>query len=293
MIRPPLVIAPPLLALLLSGCPLRSNPVPDSSVPPPAGARTSVVRFTDVTATAGIRFQHTNGSSGRLYTAETAGSGCAFLDYNNDGRLDLFLVNSSRLPGYPGNGPFYSALYRNNGDGSFTDVTKDAGLAVDCYGMGVAIADYDGDGFQDLYLTAVGPNHLFHNNGNGTFTDVTRKAGVGDPRFSTSAAFLDYDRDGRLDLFVCNYCVWKPALNKVCPDSLGRKHLCGPSYYQGSSSALYRNNGDGTFSDVTKKAGLYNPAGKALGVAVWDDDDDGWPDLAVAQDMEPNLLYRN
>jgi hypothetical protein len=246
-----------------------------------------------VTAAAGIRFKHTNGSSGRLYTAETAGSGCAFLDYNNDGRLDLFLVNSSRLPGYPGKGPFYSVLYRNNGDGSFTDVTKEAGLAVDCYGMGVAIADYDGDGFQDLYLTAVGPNHLFHNNGDGTFTDVTKRAGVGDAHWGTSAAWFDYDRDGKLDLFVGNYAEWTPETNKVCPDSFGRKRICGPTSYKGVPSVLYHNNGDGTFSDVTRKAGVYEAAGKVLGVVVWDYNDDGWPDLVVARDREPNLLYRN
>ena len=247
----------------------------------------------DVAAAAGLHFRHTSGRSGRFYLPETLGSGCAFLDYNNDRKPDLFFVNGSRLPGYPGKGPFYSALYRNNGDGTFTDVTAPARLTIDCYGLGVAVADYDGDGFEDLYLTALGPNHLFHNNGNGTFTDVTQKAGVGDPRCSTSAAWFDEDRDGKLDLFVGNYCRWTPALNQICPDLAGRKHLCGPSYYQGSSSALYRNNGDGTFADVTRKAGLFNPAGKALGVTVCDTDNDGWPDLIVAQDMEPNLLYRN
>jgi hypothetical protein len=251
------------------------------------------VRFADVTEAAGIHFRHTNGSSGRLYLPETMGSGGAFLDYNNDGKPDLFFVNSSRLPGFSGKGPRYPALYRNNGDGTFTDVTKPAGLAVDCYGMGAAIADYDGDGFEDLYLTALGPNHLFHNNGDGTFTDVTRKAGVGDPRFSTSAAWFDYDRDGRLDLFVCNYARWTPETNRVCPDAFGRRHMCGPTYYKGAPCALYHNNGDGRFSDVTRQAGLYQEAGKALGVLAWDYDGDGWPDLVVANDMEPNLLYRN
>jgi enediyne biosynthesis protein E4 len=279
---------PLLFSLLLTGCSQRSHRATGG-----AAAVPTTVHFTDVTEAAGIHFQHTSGRSGRFYLPETLGSGCAFLDYNHDGKLDLFFVNSSRLPGFPGQGPFYSALYRNNGNGTFTDMTKHAGLAVDCYGLGVAVADYDGDGYEDLYLTALGPNHLFHNNGNGTFTDVTGRAGVGDPRCSTSAAWLDYDRDGRLDLFVSNYCQWTPAVNRICPDSAGRKHLCGPSYYKGSSSALYRNNGDGTFTDVTRKAGLYNTAGKALGVVVWDYDGDGWPDLAVAQDMEPNLLYRN
>jgi hypothetical protein len=251
------------------------------------------VKFTDVTEAAGIHFHHTSGRSGRLYFPETVGSGCAFLDYNNDGKLDLFLVNSSRLPGYPDKGPFYPALYRNNGNGTFTDVTKEAGLAIDCYGLGVAVADYDGDGFEDLYLTALGPNHLFHNHGDGTFTDVTRKAGVGDSHFSTSAVWFDYDRDGKLDLFVCNYCQWTPATNQLCPDPFGRMHMCSPTYYQGAPSVLYHNRGDGTFTDVTEKAGLHETVGKALGAAVWDYNDDGWLDLAVARDKEPNSLYRN
>jgi hypothetical protein len=284
-----------LAAAMLCGCSQRSTPAVGGGAAVAArGVATSrAVQYTDVTEAAGIHFRHTAGRSGRLLLPETAGAGCAFLDYNRDGKLDLFLVNSSRLPGYTGKGPFYSALYRNDGDGHFTDVTAAAGLAVQCYGFGVAVADYDGDGFPDLYLTALGPNHLFHNNRDGTFTDVTKTAGVGDPHFSTSAAWLDYDRDGDLDLFVCNYCQWSLELNQICPDSAGRKHMCGPSYYKGVSSTLYRNNGDGTFTDVTKKAGVYDAVGKALGVVVWDFDDDGWPDLAVAKDLEPNLLYRN
>ena len=282
-----------LCSAILPGCRPQATPAPSStaaaSLAPTAGA----VQFTDVTEAAGIHFQHASGRSGRLYLPETVGSGCAFLDYNNDGNLDLFLVNGSHLPGYAGKGPFSSALYRNNGNGTFTDVTKEAGLAVDCYGLGVAVADYDGDGFQDLYLTALGPNHLFHNNGDGTFTDVTKKAGVGDPRFSTSAAWLDYDRDGKLDLFVCNYCQWSPETNQLCTDSFGRRHMCAPTYYKGVSSTLYHNNGDGTFTDVTRKAGLSETVGKALGIAVWDYNGDGWPDFAVARDKEPNSLYRN
>jgi hypothetical protein len=254
----------------------------------------SAVRFIDVTEAAGIHFKHTSGRSGRLYLPETMGAGCAFLDYNNDGRPDLFFVNSSRLPGFTGNGPFYPALYRSDGAGHFTDVTRQAGLAVECYGMGVAVADYDGDGFEDLYLTALGPNHLFHNNGDGRFTDVTKQAGVGDPRFSTSAAWLDYDRDGRLDLFVGNYCRWSPATNKVCLNPNGVRRMCSPGEYPGVASALYHNNGDGTFTDVTPRAGLSaTSAGKALGVLTWDADGDGWLDLIVANDLEPNLLFRN
>jgi hypothetical protein len=280
--------------MLPLGCTRRVDTTRGSARPSaPVTAASHAVRFTDITATAGIHFRHTSGRSGRFYLPETLGAGCAFLDYNNDGRLDLFFVNSSRLPGFTGVGPFYPALYRDDGGGRFTDVTRQAGLAVECYGLGVAIADYDGDGFPDLYLTAMGPSHLYHNNGDGTFTDVTRHARVGDTHFSTSAAWLDYDRDGDLDLFICHYCRWTPALNHLCPDSLGRNHLCGPTYYEGEPSTLYRNNGDGTFTDVTQPAGLRDPVGKALGVVVCDPDDDGRLDLVVAKDMEPNLFYRN
>jgi hypothetical protein len=251
------------------------------------------VQFVDVSEAAGIHFTHTSGASGRLYFPETVGSGCAFLDYDGDGKLDLFLVNSAALPGFKGKGPFYPALYRNRGDGTFEDVTQRAGLAFESYGIGCAVGDYDNDGHPDLYVTALGPNHLFHNNGNGTFADVTRRAGVGDPRFSTSAAFVDVDRDGYLDLFVCNYCQWSPQTNKISYDSGGHPHMSGPTTYQGVSNTFYHNNKDGTFTDVTRKAGLYAPRGKGLGILVWDPNDDGWPDLMVANDQEPNLLYQN
>jgi enediyne biosynthesis protein E4 len=270
--------------LTLSGC-----RTPARSESPPIGH----VQFVDASEAAGIRFTHTSGASGRLYFPETVGAGCAFLDYDGDNHLDLFLVNSSRLPGFSGKGPFYPALYRNHGDGTFSDVTGQAGLAVDSYGIGCAVGDTDNDGDPDLYLTALGPNRLFRNNGDGTFSDVTRTAGVGDPRFSTSAAFVDYDRDGDLDLFVCNYCRWTPETNQICHDSTGQQHMCGPTSYQGVSNTLYRNDGDGTFTDVTRAAGLYAPRGKGLGILVWDPDDDGWPDLMVANDQEPNLFYRN
>jgi enediyne biosynthesis protein E4 len=250
------------------------------------------VRFTDVAEPLGVRFVHTNGAAGHYYLAETMGAGCAFLDYDGDNRLDLFLVNSSRLPGFTAKGPYYPALYHQRPDGTFQNVTQQAGLAIDCYGMGLAVGDYDNDGHPDLYLTAFGPNHLFHNNGDGTFTDVTGKAGVGDGHFSSSAAWLDYDRDGHLDLFVCSYCDWSPSRNHSCGDSSGR-YICAPRYYPGSASVLYHNNGDGTFTDVTRRAGVYNPRGKALGVVVWDLDDDGWPDFAVANDTVPNWLFHN
>ncbi len=282
-----------LAALLLSGCRSGRPTLPPGGASPAGGAIPASVQFVDIAAQAGIHFKHTNGHSGRFYFPETMGSGGAFLDYDGDGRLDLFLVNSSRLPGFTGKGPFYPALYHNDGGAHFTDVTRAAGLAIDCYGMGVAVGDYDNDGHPDLYLTALGANHLFHNNGNGTFTDVTAQAGVGDPRFSSSAAFFDYDRDGKLDLFVCNYCQWTPATNRVCNDSAGRKHMCNPALFPGTRSTLYHNRGNGTFEDVTAKAGLGKTVGKALGVVPFDLDDDGWPDLLVANDLEPNSLYRN
>jgi hypothetical protein len=239
-----------------------------------------------------VQFKHTSGRSGRLYLPETMGSGCAFLDYDRDGRLDLFLINGAPLPGSPVKGPVTPALYRNRGDGRFEDVTRAAGLARPMYGMGCAVGDYDNDGHDDLYVSCLGPDHLFHNNGNGSFTDVTRHAGIADQDFSTSCAWFDYDRDGHLDLFVGGYCRWSPALNKVCQGAYG-EFMCSPERYRGEPPHLYHNRGDGTFEDVTRKAGLYNPVGKNLGVAVFDPDGDGWLDLMIANDLEPNLLYRN
>jgi hypothetical protein len=257
-----------------------------------AGTPIAPARFVDAARELGVRFRHTSGKSGRLYLPETMGAGCAFLDYDEDGRLDLYLVNSSRLPGFTEPGPFYSGLYHQRPDGAFEDRTQQAGLALDVFGNGCAVGDYDNDGHVDLYLCCMGPNHLFHNNGNGTFTEVTRRAGVGDAKLSTSAAWVDYDRDGDLDLFVGNYCRWSPSLNVVCHAN-GWRHMCPPDHYRGQPSTLYRNNGDGTFTDVTRAAGVYSDVGKALGVVVWDFNDDGWPDFMVANDMEPNLLYRN
>jgi enediyne biosynthesis protein E4 len=277
--------------LLSSGC--RDGRAAPEAVPAAGSApAASPVQFVDVAERLGVRFKHTNGASGRLYIAETMGSGCAFLDYDGDGRLDLFLVNSSRLPGFTGKGPFYPALYHQRADGTFEDVTKQAGLAIDCYGMGCAVGDYDNDGHPDLYLTAYGGCHLFHNNGKGAFTDATRAAKTPGPPLGTSAAWFDYDRDGYLDLFVCNYCRWTPALNHQCGDSSGR-YICGPKYYAGTSSVLYHNNRDGTFADVTRKAHVDAANGKALGIVVWDFDGDGWLDFAVANDTVPNWLFHN
>src|SRR5712692_5999069 len=255
------------------------------------GAARAPVRFVDVASPAGVHFRHTSGESGRFFLAETLGSGCAFLDYDGDGRLDLFLVNSSPLPGFTGKGPFYPALYHNEGAGQFRDVTRQAGLAIDCYGMGVAVADYDNDGDPDLLLTSFGGSHLFRNDG-GHFTEIGRQAGVTKPAWGTSAAWFDYDRDGWLDLFIGNYLQWSPETNRVCGKN-GLRYACPPAEYPATASVLYHNNKDGTFTDVTRQAKVDRPNGKALGVVVWDMDDDGWPDFAVANDSQPNWLYRN
>jgi hypothetical protein len=257
------------------------------SAPPQA-----LVVFTDATQAAGIRFKHVSGAFGKKYLPETMGSGAAFLDFDGDGWQDILLVNSKNWPGRPGPRSI-PALYRNNHDGTFTDVTKAAGLDVEMYGMGVTAADYDNDGRVDVYLTALGGNHLFHNLGGGRFADVTEKAGVRNGGFSTSAAFFDYDKDGKLDLFVANYVEWSLEKDLYCTLDGKTKSYCTPESYKGQSAALYRNRGDGTFEDVTKAAGLDNPASKALGVTLLDFDGDGWLDLFVANDTQPNKLYRN
>ena len=248
--------------------------------------------FTDVTTQAGIRFRHNSGAFGRKYLPETMGSGAAFLDADGDGWQDIFLVNSMNWPGHPGSRSF-SSLYRNNGNGTFTEITRDAGLQVELYGLGVTAADFDNDGRVDLYVTALGRNRLFRNLGGLRFADVTDAAGVGDSGFSTSAAWFDYDRDGRLDLFVGHYVDWTEATDLFCTLDGTTKSYCTPESYPGHSSTLYRNKGDGTFEDVTRKAGMYDGASKALGVALIDYDNDSWMDLFVANDTQPNRLYHN
>jgi len=248
--------------------------------------------FTDVTAAAGIRFKHTSGAFGKKYLPETMGAGCAFLDFDNDGWQDILLINSTQWPGHGATKPF-SALYRNNHDGTFTDVAKAAGLAVELYGLGVAAADYDNDGWVDVYVTALGGNRLFRNLGGGKFADVTAKASVGAGGFSTSALWFDYDKDGKLDLFVTRYVEWSVERDLVCTLDGTHKSYCTPESYKGQTALLFRNKGDGTFDDATQRAGLLNPASKALGVAMIDYDGDGWPDLFVANDTQPNKLYRN
>jgi hypothetical protein len=257
-----------------------------------SSAQIPPVQFTDVTAAAKIAFKHNSGAFGKKYLPETMGAGCLFFDYDNDGWPDIFLVNSKNWPGHPGP-PSYPALYRNNHDGTFTDVTKAAGLAVEMYGMGATAADYDNDGWPDLYVTGLGGNRLFRNLGNGTFAEVTAKAGVANGGFSTSAMFFDYDRDGWLDLLVANYVDWSIEKDLFCTLDGKTKSYCTPESYKGQSMALYRNRGDGTFEDVTAKAGLLQPSAKSLGLALLDVDGDGWPDVFVANDTQPNKLYRN
>ncbi len=250
------------------------------------------IEFTDVTAQAGIHFKHNSGAFGKKYLPETMGSGVCFLDYDNDGWQDILFVNSMDWPEHE-NGKSFPALYHNNHDGTFTDVTRAAGLAIEMYGMGCAIGDYDNDGYPDIYITAVGSNHLFHNLGNGKFADVTAKAGVRDPGFSTSAVWFDYDNDGKLDLFVSHYVDWSVAKDQYCSLDGKNKSYCTPQAYKGQSSTLFHNKGNGTFENVTKRAGLYDPTSKSLGIALLDYDNDGWLDLFVANDTEPNKLYRN
>jgi hypothetical protein len=248
--------------------------------------------FTDATAAAGIRFKHHNGAFGKKYLPETMGSGGAFFDADGDGKQDILLVNGTQWPGRSAT-KSVMALYRNNGNGAFADVAASAGLAVPMYGLGVSAGDYDNDGRTDLYVTALGPDRLFRNLGGFRFEDVTTKAGVGDPGFSTSAAWVDYDRDGKLDLFVANYVEWSIEKDLHCTLDGKTKSYCTPESYKGQSSTLYRNRGDGTFENVTKRAGLLDPASKALGIALIDVNDDGWMDLFVANDTQPNRLYEN
>ena len=250
------------------------------------------IRFTDVTAQAGIHFRHNSGAFGKKYLPETMGSGVCVLDYDQDGWQDIFFVNSKDWPGH-GSGKSYPALYRNNHDGTFTDITKEAGLAAEIYGLGCAVGDFDNDGHDDLYVTALDGNHLFRNLGNGKFQDVTAKAGVRDSGFSTGAVWFDYDNDGKLDLFVSHYVEWSLATDQTCSLDTKHKSYCTPELYKGQSGTLFHNNGNGVFENVTKKAGLYDPTSKSLGIALIDFDDDGWIDLFVANDTQPNKLYRN
>ncbi len=255
-------------------------------------AAAPTVTFTDATAAAGLTFVHTSGAFGGKYLPETLGAGCLFLDVDGDGWQDVFFVNSTRWPGHPG-AKALPALYRNNHDGTFTNVTRGSGLDVELYGIGGTAADFDNDGKVDLYVTALGGNRLFRNLGGGKFADVTGRAGVADTGFSTSALWFDYDNDGKLDLFVAHYVDWSIEKDLFCTLDGKRKSYCTPESYKGQSPTLYHNRGDGIFEDVTRRAGLYDPTSKGLGVAMLDFDGDGRMDLFVANDTQPNRLYRN
>jgi hypothetical protein len=249
--------------------------------------------FTDVTNAAGIHFKHNSGAYGGKLLPETLGAGCAFLDYDADGWQDILLVNSMDWPGHSRQRSTLK-LYRNNRNGTFTDVTRAAGLDIEMYGMGVAVGDYNNDGFADILITGVGQNRLFKNTGKGTFVDVTNASGLGKRQaFSTSAIWFDYDRDGLLDLLVCNYVKWSPEHDVFCSQDGKHKSYCTPEAYVGQTCWLFHNRGNGTFEDVTASSGIFDSSSKSLGVAMLDYDDDGWPDLLVANDTQPNKLYRN
>ena len=256
-----------------------------------ASLPTSTIVFTDVTAQAGIHFNHNAGRSGKKYLPETLGSGCAFLDADGDGWPDILLLNGKDFT--PHGRRTLAALYRNNHNGTFTDITAGSGFDIEMYAMGVAIGDYDNDGRDDVYITALDGDHLFHNEGNGKFRDVTKSAGIQNAGFGTSAAWLDYDRDGKLDLFVANYVEWSPKLDLWCSLDGATKSYCTPESYKGTRSRLFHNVGGGRFEDVSVAAGVGDPTSKSLGVTILDYNNDGWPDIFVANDTQPNKLYRN
>jgi hypothetical protein len=247
----------------------------------------------DVTAQAGLTFEHNSGAYGGKLLPETLGSGCAFLDYDADGWQDILLVNAMDWPVHKRQKSTLK-LYKNNRNGTFTDVTRGAGLEIELYGMGVAVGDYNNDGFPDLLITCVGQNRLFQNTGKGTFIDVTKKSGLmGRQAFSTSAIWFDLDRNGLLDLFVCNYVNWSPEHDVFCSLDGKYKSYCTPEAYRGETCWLFRNRGDGSFEDATAASGIFDASSKSLGVALLDFDQDGWPDLLVANDTQPNKLYKN
>jgi hypothetical protein len=263
--------------------------------PAPARLAANSPLFVDVPASAsGIAWVHDNGMSPDRYLPETCGAGCAWLDFDNDGWMDLYLVNSGPSDFYSPAKPPRNALYRNNRDGTFTDVTEKAGVPGGTFGMGVAVGDYDNDGYPDLFVTAYGRCTLYRNNGNGTFTDVTKKAGLEAPGWTTSAVWFDYDNDGRLDLFVCSFVEFSAKNNIVCGDNkLGRRYYCIPRVFKPTRSLLFRNNGDGTFTEVGKGTDIERALGKALGVVATDVNDDGLSDLFVANDTVQNFLFVN
>lgn len=278
------------LAGLASASRLR---LPEAWAAPSEQSSSPGFRLVDVASRAGIQFRHNSGAYGGKFLPETMGSGCAFLDYDGDGWQDVLLINGMDWPGHKRIRSTLK-LYRNNRNGTFTDVTRQAGLDVEMYGMGVAAGDYNNDGFPDIYVTCVGQSRLFKNTGKGAFIDVTKASGLADRQgFSTSALWFDYDRDGFLDLFVCNYVKWSAEHDIFCSLDGKHKSYCTPEAYRGETCWLLHNRGDGTFEDVTAKSGIFDSSSKSLGAALLDYDQDGWPDVLVANDTQPNKLYRN
>jgi hypothetical protein len=285
------------VSVAIATYPASSQKVVTSAAP---AASTSIPKFEDVTEKLGIHFQHQASPTSKKYLLETMGSGVALFDYDNDGRLDIFLSNGARIDDPTPkdtipqkDGPkYWNRLYHQKADGTFEDVTETAGLRGKGYSTGVAIADYDNDGYEDIFLAGFGRNTLYHNNGDGTLTDVTDNAGVTGGGWSTSAAWLDYDKDGRLDLVVARYMEW--TFNDIyCGEHhKGYRAYCHPDVFKPIAPLLYHNDGNGKFTLVTQKAGINKP-GKGLGVAVCDFDRDGWPDIVIANDAMPEFLFRN
>jgi enediyne biosynthesis protein E4 len=292
-----------LTMITLAGCGPKPGPTPTlsggspapSSKSPNAPTSSDSVQFVDITSEAGIHWSHFSGARGKKYMPECETPGCAFIDFNNDQRPDILLLNGADWPERKtARSLARTALYRNDGD-RFTDVTKGSGLDVEMHTMGVAVGDYDNDGDDDLYITCImGPSRLFRNDGSGHFSDVTQQAQVNNEgKWGSSAAWLDYDRDGRLDLVVGNYCIWTPQTDVFCSVYKGKKSYCTPNVYDGDSVRLYHNEGISGFKDVSQTAEVINRAGKTWGIAILDFDDDGWPDICLANDMEPNCLFHN
>jgi hypothetical protein len=286
--RVPILAAAAALALAAVTVPTQAGAA--STAPPPPAA----IVFKDVAAESGITFVHNPSKTAAKHLAETMAAGGALLDYDRDGDLDLFLVNGAPIPGYQGPPNFGSALYRNEGNGRFTDVTAESGAKSPGYGIGVCAGDYDDDGYQDLYVTNWGPNAMFHNEGDGRFVETTAATGTGDPLFGASCAFFDPDGDGDLDLYVANYTDASLENNPYCGDKARNiRAYCNPLVYKGARDVLYRNNGDGTFTDANDAFGVTQANGYGLGVTTGDYDNDGDTDLYIANDMTINVLYRN
>jgi len=261
-----------------------------------AGTANTSPAFKDIARIAGISFVHNNAASSEKYLIETMGAGCAWLDYDQNGLFDLYLVNGAATRLYTPKHSLRSALYRNNGDGTFTDITATAGVGAEgLFGMGVAVGDYDNDGFPDLFVLGHGRCILYHNNGDGTFTDVTAKAGVANTgKWGSSAAWFDYDNDGKLDLVIANYIDWSPKSNFYCGGKgPGLRSYCHPDVYHGQSPTFYHNNGDGTFTDVSERSGLAKSPANGLGIVTFDYDDDGWQDVFISNDSMANSLFHN